>query len=75
MSRCDTLLTSNLQSIIGGSDKIIGMANSDVHDSTYMWGLNMNYIYTGSSNPPGTNRSSVYDNLKQEECLPHLMDH
>jgi hypothetical protein len=24
----------------------------------------MNYIYTGSSSPPGTNRSTVYNNLK-----------
>lgn len=64
VSKWDELLTSNLQSIIGGGDKIIGMANSDVHNSTYMWGLNMNYIYTGSSLPPGTNRSTVYNNLK-----------
>ncbi len=64
VSKWDELLTSNLQSIIGGGDKIIGMANSDVHNSTYMWGLNMNYIYTGSPNPPGINRYTVYNNLK-----------
>lgn len=65
VSKWDTLLTNNLQGIISGSyPKIIGMANSDVHNSTYMWGLNMNYIYTGSSSPPGTNRSTVYNNLK-----------
>ncbi len=65
VSKWDTLLTNNLQGIINGSyPKIIGMANSDVHNSTYMWGLNMNYIYTGSSSPPGTNRSTVYNNLK-----------
>ena len=65
VSRWDTLLTNNLQGIINGTyPKIIGMANSDVHDSTYMWGLNMNYIYTGSPSPPGINRSTVYNNLK-----------
>lgn len=65
VSRWDTLLTSHLQGIISGSyPKIIGMANSDVHNPSYMWGLNMNYIYTGSSSPPGTNRAAVYDNLK-----------
>ncbi len=64
-SRWDLLLTNNLQGIINGNyPKIIGMANSDAHDSTYMWGFNMNYIYTGSSSPPGTNRSAVYNNLK-----------
>ncbi len=65
VSKWDTLVTNNLQGIISGSyPKIIGMANSDVHNSTYMWGLNINYIYTGSSSPPGTNRSTVYNNLK-----------
>ena len=66
LSRWDSLLTNNLQGIINGTyPKIIGMANSDVHDSTTdKWGLNMNYIYTGSSSPPGTNTSTVYNNLK-----------
>lgn len=65
VSKWDTLLTNNLQGIINGTyPKIIGMANSDVHNSTYMWGLNMNYVYTGSSYPPGTDRSLVYNNLK-----------
>jgi len=64
INKWDELLTANLENIIYGGPKIIGMANSDVHNSTYMWGLNMNYIYTGSSNPPGTDRTAIYNNLK-----------
>jgi hypothetical protein len=42
------------------------MANSDVHNSTSSaWGKNMNYIYTGSLTPPGTNRYAVYNALKE----------
>ena len=67
VSKWDSLLTNNLQGIISGRcPKIIGMANSDVHNSTSSaWGKNMNYIYTGSSTPPGTNRYAVYNALKE----------
>jgi len=65
VNKWDELLTDNLQGIINGNHpKVFGMANSDAHNTQGGWGKNMNYIYTGSSNPPGTNRSSVYDNLR-----------
>jgi hypothetical protein len=44
----------------------VGLANSDFHSSLYsdFLGTNMTYIYTGSSTPPGTYRSSVYSALE-----------
>ncbi|MBC7195412.1 MAG: CehA/McbA family metallohydrolase, partial [Caldisericia bacterium] len=63
VNRWDTILTTNLQNIISGSyPKIIGMANNDSHSIGY-FGINMNYVYTGSQSPPGTNRNQVYNNL------------
>jgi len=44
----------------------VGLAGSDFHTtwvSDYL-GANMNYIYTGSSTPPGIYRSSVYSALE-----------
>ena len=66
INKWDELLTNSLQGIINGTyPKIIGMANSDVHNSfADPWCSNMNYIYTGSPNPPGADRSAVYNNLK-----------
>lgn len=63
VNRWDTILTTNLQNIISGLyPKVISMANSDTHSIGY-FGININYIYTGSQSPPGTNRSQVYNNL------------
>lgn len=63
INRWDTILTTNLQNIISGSyPKVIGVANRDTHSIGY-FGINMNYIYTGSQSPPGTNRNQVYNNL------------
>ena len=44
----------------------VGLAGSDFHTtwaSDYL-GTNMNYIYTGSSVPPGSSRTSVYSALE-----------
>ena len=44
----------------------VGLAGSDYHNtwvSDYL-GANMNYIYTGSSTPPGSSRTSVYSALE-----------
>jgi len=44
----------------------VGLAGSDFHNtwvSDYL-GANMNYIYTGSSTPPGSSRTSVYSALE-----------
>ena len=45
----------------------IGLSNSDFHTawwSNYL-GINMTYIYTGSSSPPGMDRAGVYNALER----------
>ncbi len=50
----------------------VGLSNSDEHSIFWVilnLGKNMTYIYTGSSSPPGTYRTSVYNALERGNAV------
>lgn len=64
----DTYLRGHLPATMQDPDHrfCVGLANSDFHSGLYSdyLGTNMTYIYTGSSTPPGSYRTSVYSALE-----------